>query len=654
MSTPSSLSEQVEAYHQWKKQLVRQVTHYRSWLQHNDLLSQDLSLRLRRGMQLLIEDELTLAFAGEFSRGKTELINGLFFSQYGQRMLPSEAGRTTMCPTELFFDRKSRNSYLKLLPIESRLETRSLAQLRTQSEAWTYLTLDPEDTAATSEALSQVARVKSVHRDEARHLGFSEDRLDDDPAYSDHVFVPVWRHALISFQHPLLERGLRILDTPGLNALGSEPELTISMLPSAQAVIFLLSADAGVTASDMSIWKEHIDTPDADHRAGRFAVLNKIDTLWDDLQGEKHSEEAIARICAQTARQLGLESHEVIPVSAKQGLVGKVRQDPLLLERSQMPRLESLIIERILTQKEKLITHNLVGDLMNMLYNSQSALQARLDAMDQEYQTLGEKQVEKEAIRRLAEKVQKDFDYYNRKLITLRSSRRLVQSQGTILANALSDESFEEHVHETRQKLSASWTTLGMNRAMDRFFQRLENDFSHLMTEGRLAEKMVQSLYQRYNDDGRGEHLKPIPLRAGRHLHALRDLRSRTERFRRNPSSLLSNQSLLIQRFMNTIVSEARLIHQRAREDIQRWPQETLLPIMHYSGEQKRLLEHQVRRLRKVTQSEKTLRQEQQKLERDMQQLRGELSVAEKLQREIRQPPPSLSQRKVVSLSGIA
>ena len=49
-------------------------------------------------------DGITLAFAGEFSRGKTELINALFFADYGQRMLPSQAGRTTMCPTEIFFD----------------------------------------------------------------------------------------------------------------------------------------------------------------------------------------------------------------------------------------------------------------------------------------------------------------------------------------------------------------------------------------------------------------------------------------------------------------------------------------------------------------------------------------------------------------------
>lgn len=38
------------------------------------------------------------------------------------------------------------------------------------------------------------------------------------------VEIPRWRHAIINFPHPLLQQGLVILDTPGLNAVGTEPE----------------------------------------------------------------------------------------------------------------------------------------------------------------------------------------------------------------------------------------------------------------------------------------------------------------------------------------------------------------------------------------------------------------------------------------------
>ena len=72
------------------------------------------------------------------------------------------------------------------------------------------------------------------------------------------VEIPVWRYALVNFPHPLLQAGLTILDTPGLNALGAEPELTLSVIPGAHAVIFLLATDTGVTRSDLEIWQKHV------------------------------------------------------------------------------------------------------------------------------------------------------------------------------------------------------------------------------------------------------------------------------------------------------------------------------------------------------------------------------------------------------------
>ena len=76
---------------------------------------------------------MTLAFIAEFSRGKTELINAMFFSGFKQRLLPSNVGRTTMCPTEIFYD-PSEEPYIKLLPIETRKRQESVGALKRQSK----------------------------------------------------------------------------------------------------------------------------------------------------------------------------------------------------------------------------------------------------------------------------------------------------------------------------------------------------------------------------------------------------------------------------------------------------------------------------------------------------------------------------------------
>src|SRR5690606_39169913 len=107
-----------------------------------------------------------------------------------------------------------------------------------------------------------------------------------------------------------------------------------------------------------------------------------------------------------------------------------------------------------------------------------------------------------------AERAQKDYDFYYKKLITLRSSRRLMDSQGAMLKELVSEERFEEHAQRVRKQMAGSWTTAGMNRSMDRFFELLENDLNNLMSEGNLAEKMVNAIYRRYNEDTRARHLE--------------------------------------------------------------------------------------------------------------------------------------------------
>ena len=119
---------------------------------------------------------------------------------------------------------------------------------------------DPDQLA---ETLKEVTRTQFVSLAEARALGFWHDAYpDDNPPMDDdgRVEVPAWRHALINYPHPLLRQGLVVLDTPGLNAIGAEPELTLSLLPSAHATVFILGADTGVTKSDLAIWRDHLST----------------------------------------------------------------------------------------------------------------------------------------------------------------------------------------------------------------------------------------------------------------------------------------------------------------------------------------------------------------------------------------------------------
>ena len=119
-------------------------------------------------------DKVMVAFVAEFSRGKSELINAIFFAGYKRRIMPASAGRTTMCPTELGYD-ADVPPCLRLLPIETRLQPQPLMEWRCAPEKWTRVDLDVNDPAQLAQAFEKVAEVRHVTKDEARALGFWHD-----------------------------------------------------------------------------------------------------------------------------------------------------------------------------------------------------------------------------------------------------------------------------------------------------------------------------------------------------------------------------------------------------------------------------------------------------------------------------------------------
>ncbi|MCL4676870.1 MAG: hypothetical protein KJZ59_12870, partial [Pararhodobacter sp.] len=137
--TEAQLTRQVLAFNEWKKDIIREAVRFRSWLNEHHMMSEPLKEQIDQTLQQLMSDQITVAFAGEFSRGKTELINALFFSQYGRRVLPSTIGRTTMCPTELFYDRRLDKSYIRLLPVETRSGNASVESFKRMPERWKHI-----------------------------------------------------------------------------------------------------------------------------------------------------------------------------------------------------------------------------------------------------------------------------------------------------------------------------------------------------------------------------------------------------------------------------------------------------------------------------------------------------------------------------------
>ena len=471
----TSFNEQFDQHGTWRREFALRLKLLGEWMKDHDLLDAGVEERLRRLEGQVRSDKVMVAFVAEFSRGKSEMINALFFAGYGRRIMPASAGRTTMCPTEMGYD-ADVPPCLRLLPIETRLQPQALMEWRMAPEKWIRIDLDVNNPQQLAKALEKVAETRKVTQDEARALGFWHNQAPEDNPMVDAqgmVDVPKWRHALINIAHPLLKQGLVILDTPGLNAIGAEPELTVSLIPQAHAVVFMLGADTGVTKSDLSIWREHLITESTDPDA-RLVVLNKIDTLWDALSTPAQIQAQIERQKASTADILGLPKERVIAVSAQKGLVAKVTEDDELLRRSCLPVLEDVLGRGMMGKRQKILGAAMASNIADLRAESGRVINIRKrDLTEQMMELKGLQGKNATVIKHMRNRIsqeQAEFDQGGAKIHAVRSVHlKLLREVFGILGSS----ALKKEMAQLTDTLMQKGLKLGVKRAYGETFDRL-------------------------------------------------------------------------------------------------------------------------------------------------------------------------------------
>jgi len=605
-----TLTRQLEAYGRWRADLIRTVREYAPWLQEHGMATPESERRIAHCLETLENDRLTIAVVAELSRGKTELINAIFFSDYGCRLLPSAAGRTTMCPTEIFYDSRADSAYVRLLPIETRLQESSLSEIKKDLNQWVHLPLNLDATEQMQEALAQVVQTKRVTMEEAAKLGLYKEELDLGGGTSTtHVEIPKWRHALISFPHPLLKQGLSILDTPGLNALGYEPELTLNMLPDAQAVLFVLAADAGVTRTDLEMWQHHIKGFRRSRQRGLVVVLNKIDVLWDDLQAQASIQDSIQRQRASTAKVLGINEEAVFPVSAQKGLLAKIRSEEPLLKRSALPDLENYLAKDILFAKQEIVQDTLSADICHMLENTRGVVAsslAEIKKQQDELSTLSGKS--NEMALHLLQKTREEQLQYLRDVKAFKEIRSRIQGHAKVLSQALDIEALDQMIAEARNNMLDSWTTQGVQADMQDLFERMRANMQLVVEQSEQSRKLIRAIYKRFQREHGFAAIQPKMFSIMKYRIELKQLQKEVERFRKSPTLLVTTKRTLIRRFFSALIHRARSIFVRARLEAETSLDTALQPLLYQIRDHKDMMERRLQELQKISRSRGTLK----------------------------------------------
>jgi len=580
MVPPRELSARFEAYGDWRKRLASGISALHEWLKRHDLADAQIDRSIQRALARLHEDKLIVAFVAEFSRGKSELINAIFFADFGQRLLPTTAGRTTMCPTELLYD-ATRPPSIRLLPIETRLNAATIHEFRNYADEWVTFPLDLSAAGKMSEELARVSQVKRVPSALARALGLCDDEGPADAPAGDDVEVPCWRHAIINLPHPLLQQGLVILDTPGLNAIGTEPELTLSLLPGAHAVLFVLAADAGVTKTDLEVWTRYLNVETPAQNTGRIAILNKIDGLWDDLRPEADIAAEIDRQVATTASLLGLPASQIYAVSAQKGLLAKVTGDAALLARSRLPALEDALACKLVPDK-----HRLVGGL------TQTEIRALADGvralLEARQAGIGEQLAELRALRgknqdvvlHMMDRVREEKAVFERGLQRFSALRNVFTQQTNALFDTIGLESLRDHAGRTRRGIERSPFTKGVREAMNDFFAAVRRDFDEAARQSSEIHDMMQVMYVRFSAEQGLEPFEPPPFTVRKYQDEIDRLARAYALHIDTLWNMVSRAKFsLSRRFFESIAARVKHVYEIAHRDLEGWLRAVMSPL---------------------------------------------------------------------------
>ena len=605
-----SLANQFAAYTAWRASLSSHIGEFKDWLAQNELSDAQADLRLNQLLERLREDRLNVAFVAEFSRGKSELINAIFFAEYGTRMLPSSAGRTTMCPTELLFD-GDKLPCIELLPIETRASNSGVTEYKRFPEEWRVVSLDVDAPDAMQDALRQVSETTRVLPAEAARLGFEVGggdvdfyRIGDDGL----VEVPRWRHAIINFPHPLLKQGLIILDTPGLNAIGAEPELTLSLLPNAHAVLFILGADTGVTQSDMAIWREHICGGGTAKR-GRMVVLNKIDGQWDELKTVEEIDAEIQRQVESSADILSLPASQVFPVSAQKGLVAKITGDHALLERSRLPLLEAALSDELIPAKRDIVCDNTEGEFGDVSRRVRGLLESRLAGLREQLTELTElRGKNKGVVEYMMGKVRAEKDEFESGLQRYYAVRSVFSTLTNKLFGHLGLDALRQLTHETRETMLDAAFSKTLSEAMGRFFGRSREALVKSNQEINEILAMMEAVYKRFAVEHGLKLGSPTAFSLLRYEKELDRLQSWCDGHLNTMVSLLTHDKKNItQKFFEEVAVQVRRAFEHANRDAEIWLRAIMAPMETQVREHQIQLKRRLESIKRIHQATDTL-----------------------------------------------
>ncbi|HEX6733444.1 MAG TPA: GTPase, partial [Azonexus sp.] len=383
---------------------------------------------------------------------------------------------------------------------------------------------------------------------------------------------------------------------------------TLSLLPNAHAVLFILGADTGVTQSDMAIWRDHI-CAGGTARRGRLVVLNKIDGQWDELKTPEEIDAEIKRQVETSASLLSLPASQVFPVSAQKGLVAKITGDDALLERCRLPLLETALSEELIPAKRDIVCDNTDNEFGDVSRRVRGLLDSRLLGLREQLTELTElRGKNKGVVEYMMGKVRAEKDEFESGLQRYYAVRSVFSTLTNKLFGHLGLDTLRHLTHETREAMLEAAFSKTLSDAMGRFFGRSREALVRSNQEIAEILAMMDAVYKRFAVEHGLKLGAPTAFSLLRYEKELDRLQAWCDGHLNTMVSLLTHDKKNItQKFFEEVAVQVRRAFEHANRDAEIWLRAIMAPMETQVREHQIQLKRRLESIKRIHQATDTL-----------------------------------------------
>jgi len=370
------------------------------------------------------------------------------------------------------------------------------------------------------------------------------------------------------------------------------------------------------------MWKNHISCSRGHNKQCLAVVMNKIDSMWDDLSGEDGYEESIKKQIESSASILKLSKDVIFPVSAKQALLAKVKSDSALLEKSRLAALESYLSDDILKHRRRILMETihkeigfLVSESLHLTETQLSNAQKQLDEF---------KKVDfdnQEMTGKLMAETRDRQNAYMTNVESFQASRKVFAVQAKMLINSFSKDKIENIIRATKQDMTKSLTTYGMKQNIRKLFDELRDLLQDSVDTTNETRRLVKAIHKKFQDEYGFKEIEPQLFSIKQYQFELEQIFEEGESFRSSAKTTMTEQSMVVNKLYSTLIAKARNILKQANKDAATWSNSVLTPLMHQIKDHKKQIESRLLMLRKISESKGSVAENIANLEAGLEQI---------------------------------